>query len=76
MIDVTKMRELADTIETAWMAYNAAVVNRLHAEEQKRQLANVLINNTTDIIKALRKESDAASGDIEAAKKVRKSGER
>ena len=50
--------ELATMIENAWMAYNAAVVNRLHPEQFKKQLSNIMINNASDIIRALRKPDE------------------
>lgn len=77
--------ELATMIENKWMEYNAAVVSRLHPTEVKTQLANIMINNATVIIKALRETpveetetSDVITGDAgEPPKKVRRSnGER
>lgn len=47
------MKDLAKKIEMAWMGYNAAVVSRLHVNEAKQQLSNIMINNVNDIIKAL-----------------------
>lgn len=48
------MKELAHKIETQWMTYNAAVISRLHPDTEKQRLANLLINNTPDIVAALR----------------------
>ena len=48
------MKELAHRIETQWMTYNAAVISRLHPEVEKQRLSNLLINNTPDIIAALK----------------------
>ena len=48
------MKELAQMIETQWMTYNAAVINRLHPQVEKQTLANIMINNATDIVAALR----------------------
>ena len=76
------MEDLANMAEGLWMRYNAAVVNRLHPDQEKINLANFLINNATDIIKALRaytppETADIPTGDItDPPKKVRKSGER
>ena len=47
------------------MAYNAAVVNRLHPEQFKKQLANIMINNASDIIRALRKPDDQPKTEVE-----------
>lgn len=74
------MEELATRIENAWMTYNAAVVNRLHPEAEKKVLANILINNTPDIIKALRAmgetptptETVVTGDEGEAPRKVKK----
>ena len=57
--------ELATMIENAWMAYNAAVVNRLHPEQFKKQLANIMINNASDIIRALRKPDEQPKTEVE-----------
>lgn len=75
------MGELAKKIEMEWMKYNAAVVERIHPEEAKKQLANVMINNMTDILKALKAydgvpKATVVTGDMEPPKRVRKSGER
>lgn len=75
------MKELAKTLEIEWMKYNAAVVERLHPEEAKKRLANIVINNMTDILKALNAYDDTpkgtvVTGDMEPPKRVRKSGER
>ena len=75
------MGELAKKIENAWMTYNAAVVERIHPEDAKKQLANVMINNMPEILKALKAydnppQATVVTGDMEPPKKVRKSGER
>ena len=75
------MGELAKKLEIEWMRYNAAVVERLHPEEAKKQLANIMINNMPEILKALNAYNDTpkgtvVTGDMEPPKKVRKSGER
>ena len=48
------MKDLAQQIENQWMTYNAAVINHLHPDKEKQRLANIVINNLTDIIAALR----------------------
>lgn len=73
--------ELANLIENAWIEYNSAIVSRLHPQKVKETLGNIMINNTPEIIAALR-ESDATpvetvdviTGDEKdkAPKKVRK----
>lgn len=48
------MKDLAQQIENQWMTYNAAVINHLHPDKEKQRLANIMINNLTDILAALR----------------------
>ena len=74
------MEKLAHTIETQWMAYNASVISRLHPDVERQRLANLLINNTPDIIAALKAYEPVTdvviTGDEgEPPKKTRKKGD-
>ena len=74
------MEELAHAIETQWMTYNASVISRLHPDVERQRLASLLINNTPDIIAALKAYNPATdvviTGDEgEPPRKTRKKGD-
>ena len=57
---MTDRKRLANQIEQTWMEYNAAVVSRLHPNQVKETLVNIVINNIQEILAALRTENDPA----------------
>ena len=52
-------------IENAWINYNAAVVSHAGKNAARERLANVLINNTPELIKLLKgEEKTPVTGDV------------
>lgn len=64
------MKELAHAIENQWMTYNASVISRLHPDVERQRLASLLINNTPDIIAALKAYEPATDVVITPAVKM------
>lgn len=52
-------------LENAWMDYNASIVSHAGKTNARERLANILINNTPDIIELLKtNEEVVVTGDV------------